>query len=87
MLAGSVSDGGAASTTFTVTVAATNVQTGESRVFVTDSNGQYVAPDLNPGRYTVTFELTGFQTLKREEIELLSRLETAEACARYVAVF
>ena|SRR5436190_15179764 len=29
----------------------------------------------------------GYCTLKREEIELLSRLETAEVCARYVAVF
>mgnify|MGYP003337931508 FL=1 len=43
-----------------VTVTAKNQVTGESRSFVTDTNGQYVAPDLNPGRYTVTFELSGF---------------------------
>jgi len=42
------------------TVATRNNETGEVRLFVTDANGQYVAPGLNPGRYTVTFELTGF---------------------------
>src|SRR6476620_4470759 len=35
-----------------VTVTTTNNATGEVRVFVSDANGHYIAPDLNPGRYT-----------------------------------
>jgi len=51
-----------------VTVSTTNIATGEARLFVTDANGQYIAPDLNPGRYTVTFELTGFSKVERNDI-------------------
>ena len=54
-----------------VTVTATNNATGEPRVFVTDANGQYIAPDLNPGRYTVTFELTGFSKIERNDISVV----------------
>src|SRR6187549_326670 len=53
-----------------VTVSVHNVQSGEERAFVTDSNGQYVAPDLNPGRYTVTFELSGFGKVERPDISV-----------------
>ena len=54
-----------------VTVTATNVQSGESRVFVTDASGQYFAPDLNPGRYTVKFELQGFTSIERADVNVL----------------
>src|SRR5947199_397400 len=37
---------------------------------VTAADGTYRYPALPPGLYTVTFELTGFQTLRREEIRL-----------------
>src|SRR5262245_15623986 len=37
---------------------------------VTGSDGSYRYPSLPPGVYTVTFELAGFQTLKREDIRL-----------------
>src|SRR6266850_3800140 len=40
------------------------------RVVVTDSQGQYNVVDLRPGTYTVTFSLPGFNTMKREGIEL-----------------
>jgi hypothetical protein len=40
------------------------------RTVVTDGTGQYRIVDLRPGRYTVTFSLPGFTTLKREGIEL-----------------
>ena len=33
-----------------VTVTVTNTQSGEVRTYVTDANGQYLAPDINPGR-------------------------------------
>ncbi len=39
-----------------VTVTVTEIQTGASRVFVSDTNGQYLAADLTPGRYNVAFE-------------------------------
>src|SRR6185295_2803219 len=40
------------------------------RVAVTDGSGQYRIVSLVPGLYTVTFTLTGFQTFRREGIEL-----------------
>src|ERR1051326_17186 len=41
-----------------------------SRSVVTDGAGQYKIVDLRPGVYAVTFTLTGFQTVKREAVEL-----------------
>jgi len=40
------------------------------RSAVTDAAGQYKIVNLVPGTYTVTFTLTGFNTIKREGIEL-----------------
>jgi hypothetical protein len=40
------------------------------RSVVTDDSGQYRIVDLRPGAYTVTFSLTGFNTVKREGIDL-----------------
>jgi carboxypeptidase family protein len=40
------------------------------RSAVTDGTGQYQVINLPPGAYTVTFMLAGFNTLKREGIEL-----------------
>ena len=37
---------------------------------VTDENGQYRLSPLPVGTYTVTYELSGFQTLKREGVQL-----------------
>src|SRR5262249_51407337 len=42
----------------------------QAQTTVTGTDGTYRYPALPPGLYTVTFELTGFQTLKREEIRL-----------------
>jgi len=36
------------------------------RTAVTDGSGQYRIVDLRPGVYSVTFTLTGFNTVKRE---------------------
>ncbi|MEZ5290891.1 MAG: TonB-dependent receptor [Vicinamibacterales bacterium] len=37
---------------------------------ITETDGRYRFPSLPPGRYTLTFELGGFQTTKRENIVL-----------------
>src|SRR4051812_7217493 len=42
----------------------------KSRTAVTDGTGTYRIVDLRPGTYTVTFSLAGFNTVKREGIEL-----------------
>lgn len=40
------------------------------RTAVTDSQGRYQVTELRPGTYTVTFTLPGFNTFRREGIEL-----------------
>src|ERR1044072_6383361 len=40
------------------------------RTVVTDGTGQYKIEALRPGAYSVTFELPGFSTVKREGVEL-----------------
>ena len=40
------------------------------RSVLSDSDGQYKIVDLRPGLYTVTFTLSGFNTVKREGLEL-----------------
>ena len=42
----------------------------KTRSTVTDGSGLYQIISLPPGTYTVTFTLTGFNTVKREGIEL-----------------
>src|SRR6266852_6856660 len=42
------------------------------RTAVTDNQGEYKVENLRPGPYTVTFSLSGFNTVKREGIELTS---------------
>src|SRR5438876_1151305 len=42
----------------------------KTRSAVTDGSGQYRIINLLPGTYTVTFTLTGFSTVRREDVEL-----------------
>ena len=42
----------------------------KTREAVTDGSGQYRIVDLRAGTYDVTFTLTGFNTVKREGVEL-----------------
>ena len=46
----------------------------KSRTAVSDDTGRYRIIALNPGTYTVTFTLSGFNTVKREAIELTGSL-------------
>jgi hypothetical protein len=42
----------------------------KTRTVVTDGTGQYRVENLRPGIYTVTFTLAGFNTVRRDGIEL-----------------
>ncbi len=53
-----------------VDVEARNVETNLARNVVTDRDGRFVALQLPPGRYKVTFKLTGFATFVQENILL-----------------
>jgi hypothetical protein len=50
--------------------AASSVLIEKVRSVVSDDTGQYRIVDLRPGTYTVTFTLQGFNTFKREGVEL-----------------
>ena len=45
-----------------------NVDTNFTRTLTTDRSGRFVALQLPPGRYTVTFKLSGFATLVQENV-------------------
>jgi hypothetical protein len=54
-----------------VTVEATSPALIErTRSVVTDGSGQYRVVDLRPGTYSVTFTLVGFNTIRRDMLEL-----------------
>src|SRR5437016_9035639 len=69
-LAGVVKDSSGAVLPGVTVEAASPVLLEKSRTAVTDSGGQYRIPDLLPGKYTVTFTLTGFSTVKREDVDV-----------------
>jgi Carboxypeptidase regulatory-like domain/TonB dependent receptor len=52
------------------TVTIENEGTHAKRVLETNSSGQYSAPDLDPGFYTVEVEATGFQSVVEHKVEL-----------------
>ena len=53
------------------TVTATNRETGAQRVVVSGSDGTYRVPDLDPGRYSITFELDTFQKVMVDDVIVL----------------
>ena len=53
------------------TVTATNKQTGAIRTAVSGADGIYRIPDLEPGRYSVTVELPGFQKVQADDVLIL----------------
>jgi Carboxypeptidase regulatory-like domain len=52
------------------TVTLTNTGTGLVRVVTTDSNGEFTAPSLPTGTYSVKAELSGFKTVTRPDVPL-----------------
>ncbi len=51
-------------------VTVTNTETGVARNLVTDGAGEYIAPNLNAGKYSVRASAAGFQAFERQNIEL-----------------
>ncbi len=50
------------------TVIITDVQRGTSRTLTTDTSGDYVAPDLQPGEYKIRAEAKGFKSVERVNV-------------------
>ncbi len=50
------------------TVTVNDTQRGVTRTLTTDQSGQYSAPNLTPGTYTVRAEYKGFQAFERQNI-------------------
>ena len=70
-LTGTVSDP-AGAVVVNATVMITNLGTQASRTLITSGEGNYLAANLDPGRYRITVESSGFARLTRE-VELLAR--------------
>jgi hypothetical protein len=53
-----------------VTVTLTNIDTGETKNFVTNDNGIYDTVSTRPGNYNLTFKKEGFKQVTRGPIQL-----------------
>src|SRR6185503_11128832 len=69
-IAGVVKDSSGAVLPGVTVEAASDALIEKTRVAVSDNAGLYNIQNLRPGTYVVTFTLTGFQTYKREGLEL-----------------
>jgi hypothetical protein len=68
-----------------VDVEARNVDTNLARTMVTDAGGRFVALQLPPGRYRVTFKLNGFATVVQENLMLTVGQAVQANCAMKVS--
>src|SRR6188768_892320 len=73
-IAGVVRDASGAVLPGVTVEAASPVLIEKVRSATTDSSGLYRIIDLRPGFYDVSFQLTGFSTVRREGIELTGAL-------------
>src|SRR3954467_1796446 len=69
-ISGTVKDASGAVLPGVTIEASSDVLIEKVRSATTDGNGRYQLVDLRPGKYAVTFTLTGFSTVKRESVEL-----------------
>ncbi len=81
---GTVSAGGAVLPGVTVTL--TNVNTGETKTFVTNRDGLYDTVSTPAGNYTISFTATGFKKLVRGPIVLQVDVITEDASMEVGAV-
>ncbi len=56
------------------TVTVTEQNTGFTRTVVTAETGAYSVPNLEPGLYTITVEMSGFASIKQADLRLTSGL-------------
>jgi Carboxypeptidase regulatory-like domain/TonB-dependent Receptor Plug Domain len=70
VIAGTVRDTSGAVLPGVTVEAASPVLIEKVRTVSTNEQGQFTIVDLRPGAYTVTFTLSGFNTFKRERLEL-----------------
>jgi hypothetical protein len=70
VMAGAVKDATGAVIPGVTVEASSSALIEKTRTAVTDGAGQYRIVDLRPGVYTVTFTLTGFNTVRREAVVL-----------------
>jgi hypothetical protein len=52
------------------TVVIADVERGVSRTLLTDGDGEYLAPNLEPGLYTVTVTNSGFKRFERTNVQV-----------------
>ena len=64
-----------------VVVTATSPALQGSRTATTSANGDYILPFLPSGQYTVSYELSGFATVKRAEATVGTSVASASASA------
>src|SRR5678810_860238 len=70
VLTGTVRDGSGGVLPGVTVEASSPVLIEKTRSAVTDGTGQWRIVDLRPGTYSLSFTLTGFNTVKRDNIEL-----------------
>jgi hypothetical protein len=86
-IAGQVKDASGAVLPGVTVEAASPVLIEKTRNVVSDGSGNYRVENLRPGTYTVTFTLTGFSTVKRDDVMVSgSAVTTADATLRVGAV-
>jgi hypothetical protein len=86
-IAGQVKDASGAVLPGVTVEASSPVLIEKTRTVVSDGSGNYRIEDLRPGTYSVTFTLTGFSTVKRDELLVSgSAVITADATLRVGAV-
>ncbi len=83
-LTGKVSAEGSALPGVTVTATSPNLQ--GARTTVTTGAGDYLLPFLPPGEYTVSFELSGMQTVKRKVTLTATRTDRIDIALRPASV-
>src|SRR5262249_9752807 len=69
-LAGTVKDASGAILPGVTVEASSPALIEKTRSAVTDGSGQYRIESLQPGTYALTFTLSGFSTLKRDDVTL-----------------
>src|ERR1700681_181382 len=86
-IAGQVKDPSGAVLPGVTVQAASPVLIEKTRSVVSDGSGNYRIENLRPGSYTVTFTLTGFSTVKRDDVLVSgSGVTSADATLRVGAV-